>query len=411
MAKIVLFKLGEQVATAAAAVNVTEARLSSKAIVSSLAIAAKNVESVGGMCVDNSGNIYVSDDQQHVIVKVTESGQITTFAGLAGTAGNNASLQNVTAANARFNQPKGLACDNSGNIYVADYGNNQIRIIKNGKVSVYAGNGATLSGLVDAAANPLQARFSHPSDVAVDASGVVYVADTDNHAIRKIWGATVLTIAGNGSVADAENVKASKNTPFCDSPVGIAVDKKGTVFVCDTGNDKIKKITPNGWIYLHSGSGSSGNSLGTGATKAYTCEYQGPKYIAVDSYGYQYVTDVAATGSRLVKINPNGIPSNIVDFSAATTSDPGVIGVAVSPAGKVFVSITTAADMNSSSSSESSESEGNVSSSSSSSDSSSSDSSDSSSSDSSDSSSSDSSDSSSSSSEGFSTSSSSTDVS
>jgi len=395
MAKVVLFKLGEQVVNAAAAVNVTEARLSSKAIVSSLAIAAKSVESVGGMCVDNSGNIYVSDDQQHVIVKVTESGQINVLAGLAGTSGNNSALQNVTAANARFNQPKGLACDNSGNIYVADYGNNQIRIIKNGKVSVYAGNGATLSGLVDAAANPLQARFSHPSDVAVDASGVVYVADTDNHAIRKIWGATVLTIAGDGSSADNENVRASQYIPFCDSPTGIAVDRKGTVFVCDTGNNKIKKITPNGRIYLHSGSGSAGNSLGTGATRAYTCEYQGLKYIAVDSYGYQYVTDVAATGSRLVKINPNGIPSNIVDFSAATTSDPGVIGVAVSPAGKVFVSITTAADMNSSSSSESSESEGNVSSSSSSSDSSSSDSSDSSSS----------------SSEGFSTSSSSTDVS
>ncbi len=372
MAKVVLFKLGENVATAASAINVTESGLSSKAIVSSLAIAAKNVESVGGMCVDNSGNIYVSDDQQHVIVKVTESGQITTLAGLAGTSGNNTSLQNVTAANARFNQPKGLACDNSGNIYVADYGNNQIRIIKNGKVSVYAGNGATLSGLVDAAANPLQARFSHPSDVAVDASGVVYVADTDNHAVRKIWGAKVLTIAGDGDSGDLENVAATGAISCFDSPVGIAVDKKGTVFVCDTGNDKIKKITPNGWIYLHSGSGDSGNSLGTGATKAYTCEYQGPKYIAVDSYGYQYVTDVAATGSRLVKINPNGIPSNIVDFSAATTSDPGVIGVAVSPAGKVFVSITTAADMNSSSSSESSESEGNVSSSSSSSDSSSS---------------------------------------
>ena len=354
MAKVVLFKLGVQAATASAAINVTESGISSKAIAATNALSAKNVESVGGMCVDNSGNIYVSDDQKHVIVKITESGNVTVVAGLAGTSGNNTALQNVTAANARFNQPKGLACDNSGNIYVADYGNNQIRIIKNGMVSVFAGNGATLSGLVDASANPLQARFSHPSDVAVDASGVVYVADTDNHAVRKIWGATVLTIAGDGSSGDLENVKATGAISCFSSPVGIAVDKKGSIFVCDTGNDKIKKITPNGWIYLHSGSGSSGSSLGTGTTKAYTCEYQGPKYIAVDSYGYQYITDVAATGSRLVKINPNGIPSNVVDFTAATTSDPGVLGVAVSPAGKVFVSITTAEDINSSSSSSSS---------------------------------------------------------
>jgi len=354
MAKVVLFNLGVQAATAAAAVNVTESGLSSKAIASTLALAAKNVESVGGMCVDKSGNVYVSDDQKHVIVKITESGSVNVIAGLSGTSGNNSALQNVAAASARFNQPKGLACDNSGNIYVADYGNNQIRIIKNGMVSVFAGSGSQIAGLVDAAANPLQTRFSHPSDVAVDASGIVYVADTDNHAVRKISGAKVLTIAGDGSSGDLENVKATGAISCFNSPAGIAVDAKGTVFVCDTGNDKIKKITPNGWIYLHSGSGSSGSSLGTGATKAYTCEYQGPKYIAVDSYGYQYVTDVAATGSRLVKIDPNGIPSNIVDFSAATTSDPGVVGVAVSPAGKVFVSITTAADLNSSSSSSSS---------------------------------------------------------
>jgi len=354
MAKVVLFKLGVQAATASAAINVTESGLASKSVVSTGALAAKSVESVGGMCVDNSGNIYVSDDQKHVIVKISESGKVNVIAGLSGTAGNNAALQNVPAANARFNQPKGLACDNSGNIYVADYGNNQIRIIKNGMVSVFAGNGSTTAGLVDAAANPLQTRFSHPSDVAVDASGIVYVADTDNHAVRKIWGAKVLTIAGDGSSGDLEDVKATGSISCFDSPIGIAVDKNGTVFVCDTGNNKIKKITPNGWIYLHSGSGSSGNALGTGVKPAYTCEYQGVKYIAVDNYGYQYVTDVAATGSRLVKINPNGIPSNIVDFSAATTSDPGVLGVAVSPAGKVFVSITTAEDINSSSSSSSS---------------------------------------------------------
>ncbi|MFA7219129.1 MAG: hypothetical protein WC119_01195, partial [Synergistaceae bacterium] len=146
MPKIVLFNLGESAATAAAAVNITEAGLTSKAVVANLTLAAKSVQSVGGMCVDKSGNIYVSDSEQHVIIKVNESGQISTLAGVAGSSGNNSALQGVAAATARFNQPKGLACDNSGKVYVADYGNNQIRTIYGGKVDVFAGNGAQTAG-------------------------------------------------------------------------------------------------------------------------------------------------------------------------------------------------------------------------------------------------------------------------
>lgn len=357
MSKIVLFNLGSQASSAAEALNVTEAGLDSRAIVAKLALASKNVQSVGGMCVDKSGNIYVSDSEQHVIIKVTEEGKINVFAGEAGVSGNNSALQGVSAGDARFNQPKGLACDNSGNIYVADYGNNQIRAIRNGKVDVYAGNGAQTSGLVDSASDPLQARFSHPSDVAVDNSGVVYVADTDNHAVRKIKGGSVLTIAGGGSAADANNVRASSAIPFCDSPEGIAVDARGSIFVCDTGNNIVKKITADGWVYRHSGEGTAGNSLAlNSAEPAFECTYNGPKYIAVDAGGYQYLTDVASGGgSRLVKLTPNGVPSNVVDFTDATDSDPLVVGVAVSPAGKVFVSVNASASEMESSSSSSSE--------------------------------------------------------
>jgi serine/threonine protein kinase, bacterial len=337
MSKVVLFKVSE-LASAADAISISQAKFDKKAVVADLMLAEKDIQSVGGMCVDNSGNIYVSDDVQHIVLKVTEGGKISVLAGKAGVSGNNGSKQGVPSADARFNQPKGLACDNSGNVYVADYGNNQIRLIRNGKVDVFAGNGAGISGLVDANLDPFQSRFSHPSDVAVDASGIVYVADTDNNAIRKIWGAKVLTIAGGGATADAENIQASKNTPFCDEPVGIAVDRRGTIYVCDKGNNKIKKITANGWIYLHSGSGVAGKDLGrSSSTPAYACEYEGLKYIAVDSYGYQYVTDVAVSGSRLVKVDPNGVPSNVINFEN-TDVDGGIEGVAVTPAGKVFVS-------------------------------------------------------------------------
>jgi streptogramin lyase len=357
MPKIVLFKLSEQASTAAAGVNVTENALTNKAIVSNLALANRSVQSVGGMCTDNSGNVYVSDEEQHVILKVNESGSINTLAGVAGSSGNNSALQNVAPATARFNSPRGMACDNTGNLYVADYGNNQIRKIDSqGRVSVLAGNGATTSGLVDSTSDPLQARFSHPKDVAVDASGVVYVSDTDNHAIRKIYNGQVLTIAGGNSSADAANVRASKYIPFCSSPVGIAVDKKGNLFICDTGNHQIKKITPNGWVYRHSGSGNVGHSLAlTSTMPSYECTYNTLNYIACDNYGYQYVIDYDSNGySRLLKVDPKGVPSVIVDFHEATTSYAGIEGVAVSPAAKVFISITLPSEPVSSSSSSSS---------------------------------------------------------
>ena len=351
MPKIILNRLSDIASTAAAGINITETEITASAVVADLTLAAKSVQSVGGIAADKSGNVYVSDDEQHVIMKITEDGQINTFAGVAGSSGNNSALQNVAAATARFNQPKGLAVDNTGNVYVADYGNNQIRIIKaDGRVSVLAGNGATTSGLVDAARDPLQARFNNPIDVAIDNSGKIYVCDQGNNAIRKIDGSNVLTIAGGTSSADAENVRASSYIPFCDTPTAIAVDANGTLYVCDAGNYKIKTITPKGWVYLFSGSGSAGNSLGTGATKQFTCQYNDLRFSSVDRRGNLYVVSYREDGpTRLVKVNRDGVPSDILDFNEATTSRNGVIGVVCTPAQKLFITITTAAEAESSS--------------------------------------------------------------
>ena len=341
--ELVLFKLSDKATSAASAINITNAKLSAKAIQGATALTAKGLTNIGGMCVDYSGNIYVTDYVQHVIIKVTEAGKVNTVAGLAGTSGNNSALQNVVCTAARFNAPKGIACDKSGNLYVADSGNNQIRIIRNGKVGVFAGNGARTAGLVDAASNPLQAQFNNPTDVAVDNSGNVFVCDTGNHAIRRITGGKVLNIAG-GATGSKENVKAT-NVPGANaifaSPTGVTVDVAGNVFVMDTGNRKIKKITPKGWVYLFSGSGSQGRSLGTGTEKAYTCTYEGLINIKTDRNGYVYLLDADSRSaeSRLLKLTPNGIPSVVIDFSTATAADDGLQALAVTPAMKVIVGI------------------------------------------------------------------------
>tara|TARA_R110000824_G_scaffold218435_3_gene405075 strand:+ start:6413 stop:7522 length:1110 start_codon:yes stop_codon:yes gene_type:complete len=358
MPKITLHKLSSIAATAAAGLSVTETELNASAVVADLTLDNKSVQKVGGIVADKSGNIYVADEEQHIILKITEDGDINTFAGVAGSPGNNAALQSVAPATARFNAPKGLAMDNSGNLYVADSGNNQIRIVRpNGYVGVYAGNGAQTAGLVDASANPLQARFSNPVDVAVDNSGKLYICDQGNHAVRKIDGGYVETIAGNGSSGDSANSRASSLLPFCDTPTAIAVDALGNIYLNDDGNKTIKKIVPRGWIYRYSGGGNTGTSLGTedtlnGISKAFTCSYTSLQFSSVDARGNLFVVDQVTGGkSRLVKVDRDGIPSNVVDFNAATTSRDGVLGVAVTPAQKLFITITTPAEAESSSSS------------------------------------------------------------
>lgn len=340
-----VFKLSELQPTAATAINITRTRLNARQVVGTLQLTNKGVGDVNinlGMCCDYSGNIYVADPGNHVIVKITEGGKINHIAGSAGVSGNNSALQNVNGTDARFNTPRGIACDKSGNLYVADTGNNQIRIIRDGKVGVLAGNGAGTAGLVDSTSNPLQARFNAPMDVAVDNSGNVFVADFNNYAIRKISGGRVLNICG-GAAGDTCNAKASNiagANSFFSAPSKIAVDVNGNVYVGDSTNNNIKKITPNGWVYRFSGSSTDGKSLGTGAEKAYSCQYSIISGLQCDRSGNVYVADEFQDYMRLVKLNQFGVPSNITEFAQAGADVANCyLGMAIGPNGNLFVAM------------------------------------------------------------------------
>jgi sugar lactone lactonase YvrE len=329
--KVVRFALSDAAATAAAGVNITDARLAAKVEAGSEGLVVKGSVNVSGVCTDNSGNIYVADSARHVILKIEEGGTISVFAGAAGLSGNNTALMGVDALAARFNAPQGVACDNSGNVYVADTGNNQIRVISGNKVSLLAGNGEQQAGLVDG--EGAAAQFNGPQDVAVDNAGVVYVADTANHSIRQIKGGTVLTIAGS-EAGDQSNVAGTARSIF-DSPGSVACDAEGNVYVGDTNNNKIKKITTDGWVYRLSGSGNSGITLGNSGDEAFSCEYVAPKISDVDESGNLYVIDVDTTNSRLLKLDYNGVPS-VVHAFAATTDAGSVVNATVSPGQKIF---------------------------------------------------------------------------
>lgn len=185
-----------------------------------------------GVAVDAQGNIYVSDMGNHVIRKISPDESVSTLAG------STKGFADGSGTSAKFNTPSGIAVDTQGNVYVADAANHKIRkITPNGTVSTLAGSS---SGFLDATGT--NAKFDNPNGITVDTLGNVYVADNYNNKIRKITPiGEVSTLVGT----DDGFADGSKNTAKFNFPFGIAVDKDGNLFVADTGNHKIRKITQN----------------------------------------------------------------------------------------------------------------------------------------------------------------------
>ncbi len=229
-----------------------------------------------GVAADNAGNVYVADTLNNTIRKVTPAGVVTTLAGLPGNSGNN------NSPNARFVYPAGIAVDSSGNVYVGDLF--QVRKI------TPAGFVTTLAGLAgspgDTDGTGSDARFRDLlSGVAVDSSGNVYVADTQNHTIRKITPAgEVTTLAGLAlSPGSADGTGSDARFRY---PEGVGVDASGNVFVADTGNNTIRKITPDGVVTTAAGvPGVSGATDGTGSN----ARFSSPSGLTVNSIGSIFV--------------------------------------------------------------------------------------------------------------------------
>ena len=280
-----------------------------------------------GLAADAAGNLYLADCYNSTIRKITFDGTVTTLAGTAGAFGS----ADGTGAAARFSAPEAVAVDAAGNVYVADTGNSTLRkITPAGVVTTLAGLAQT-PGRSDGTGT--EARFSNPKGIAVTAAGTVFVADTSNHLIRQCTAAGVVTtLAGaaqSGSTDGTGSAAAFRN------PRGLAVDASGNLYLADTDNCTLRKVTPAGVVTTLAGTaGTAGSTDGPGAE----ARFKQPHAVALDPAGNLWVADSGNTTIR--KVTAAGVASTVVsqagsNFGMVTGPLPGSLaypaGLAIDP--------------------------------------------------------------------------------
>jgi sugar lactone lactonase YvrE len=248
-----------------------------------------------GVAVDAAGNLYIADSDNHRVRKVSMSGTITTVAGsgTTGYSGGGYSGDGGPATGATLNNPYGVAVDTSGSLYIADTYNSRVRKVStSGTITTIAGS--TTQGLSGDGGPATDAGLAFPYGVAVDSAGNVYIADTDNHRVRKVsTSGTITTIAGSGTTGYSGGGYSGDGGPATSArlfnPYGVAVDAAGNVYIADTDNSRVREVSTLGTITTIAGTGSFGLS-GDGGRATIATLYS-PYGVAVDMAGNLYVAD------------------------------------------------------------------------------------------------------------------------
>ena len=290
--------------------------------------------------VDSSGNLYIADENNQRIRKVTPTGAISTYAG-NGSPGYSGDGGQATSA--QLNSPTGVAVDGSGNLYIVDYLNNRVRkVTPTGVISTYAGNGT--AGYNGDGGQATSAEINYPRSAAVDGGGNLYIADENNQRIRKVTPAGVIsTVAGNGTAGYSGDGGPATSAEL-ENPISVAVDAGGNLYLSDNATNHVRKVTAAGVISTVAGNGTYGSS-GDGGP-ATSAELEDAIGVAVDSSGNLYIAD--ASNQRIRKVTPAGIISTVAgngtpayggDGGAATGAELlNPFGVTADSSGNLYIS-------------------------------------------------------------------------
>jgi sugar lactone lactonase YvrE len=267
-----------------------------------------------GIYIDNYGAIFVAERKQHRIRRIFH-GVIST---VAGNGRSGFSGDGILASRARLSHPGGLVGDNSGNLFLADTLNHRIRrISSDGTVTTVAGNGER--GFVGDGGPAVEARLRSPTDVCLGSTGALYVADFENHRIRQISSdGTMTTVAGNGRAGFSGDggpaIEASLNTPY-----GVEVDQQGNLYVADSKNHRIRKVSRDGMITTVVGTGIAGFSGDGGMATA--AQLNSPQALFITLSNDMYIND--EHNHRIRKVAPSGIIETVAGNGKASYAGDG----------------------------------------------------------------------------------------
>jgi len=286
-----------------------------------------------GIAFDATGNMYIADRGNNVIRKVTTAGIISTVAG-NNALGAGYSGDGGAATAAQLNFPFCIAFDAAGNMYIADAGNNVIRKVTTaGIISTVAGKNSLGAGYTGDGGAATAAQLNYPFDIAFDATGNLYIADISNNVVRKVTTAGIIsTVAGNGISGYSGDGGAATAAHFS-SPENIAFDAAGNMYISDNANYVIRKVTTAGIISTVAGNHTSGYSGDGGAATA--AQLNLPSGIAFDAAGNLYIADFSNNVIREVTAS-SLLPIQLISFTGSVLND------------KIIISWQTASERNNS---------------------------------------------------------------
>ena len=296
------------------------------------------------VAVDGAGNLYIADRENHRIRRVDAGGTITTLAG-TGERGYNG--DGGPAVEARLNGPTGIAVDSEGALYIADRDNHRIRRVDGaGTITTVAGTGERGYSHSENGSPAVEAQLNYPEDVAVDNAGNLYIADTWNRMVRRVdAGGTITTVAGNGGRGFGGGGRPAVRVSL-NYPAGVAVDSSGNLYIAEIDQNRVHRVDVLGVLTTVAGTGEKGYS-GDGGT-AVEARLNGPRGVAVDGSGNLYFADRG--NRRIRRVDASGTITTVAGIGESGYSGDGgpaagawlhtPEGVTVDGAGNLYIADT-----------------------------------------------------------------------